>query len=330
MKKSIYILFSLQLITIISYAQCNGSIDLCPKQYNEVAYLTTHNAFNSDEDGLLFPNQSYNIASQLNDGVRGLMIDVYDHFGTPTAYHSVFMLGTIPLSDIFNDIKTFLDNNPNEIATIILECYVTANDIEDEINQSGLSSYLYTHNTAWPTLQSMIDNDNRLVIFSDVDDGNSSQNWYHYIWDYAVETHYSVGTINDFTCDFNRGDPVNDLFIFNHFVTDANLGYGLYTESNDVNANPFFITRALNCQNQTNKFPNFVTVDYYELGDGLAVVDQLNGLTATSAINITEEKFERTLVAIKDMLGRNTKAKNNSMLFYIYDDGHVEKKIIIE
>ena len=329
MKKSIYILFSLQLITIISYAQCNGSIDLCPKQYDEVAYLTTHNAFNSDEDGLLFPNQSYNIASQLNDGVRGLMIDVYDHFGTPTAYHSVFMLGTIPLSDIFNDIKTFLDNNPNEIATIILECYVTANDIEDEINQSGLSSYLYTHNTAWPKLQSMIDNDNRLVIFSDVDDGNSSQNWYHYIWDYAVETHYSVGTINDFTCDFNRGDPVNDLFIFNHFVTDANLGYGLYTESNDVNANPFFITRALNCQNQTNKFPNFVTVDYYELGDGLAVVDQLNGIT-TSAINITEEKFERTLVAIKDMLGRNTKAKNNSMLFYIYDDGHVEKKIIIE
>ena len=330
MKKSIYILFVLQLITIISYAQCNGSLNLCSKQYNEVAYLTTHNAFNSDEDGLSFPNQTYNIASQLNDGVRGLMIDVYDHFGTPTAYHSTFLLGTIPLSDIFNDIKTFLDNNSNEIVTIILECYVTANDIEDEINQSGLSNYLYTHNSTWPTLQSMIDNDNRLVIFSDVDDGNSSQNWYHYIWDYAVETHYSVGTINDFTCDFNRGDPVNDLFIFNHFVTDANLGYGLYTESNDVNANPFFITRALNCQNQTNKFPNFVTVDYYELGDGLAVVDQLNGLTATSAINITEEKFERTLVAIKDMLGRNTKAKNNSMLFYIYDDGHVEKKIIIE
>jgi hypothetical protein len=312
-----------------SFAQCNGSLDLCPKQYNEVSYLTTHNAFNSDEDGLLFPNQTYNIASQLNDGVRGLMIDVYDYFGTPTAYHSVFMLGTIPLSDIFNDIKTFLDNNPNEVVTIILECYVTANDIESEINQSGLSNYLYTHNSVWPTLQNMIDNDNRLVILSDVDDASSSQNWYHYVWDYAVETHYSVGTINDFTCDFNRGNPANDLLIFNHFVTDANLGYGLYTESNNVNANTFFINRALDCQNQTNKFPNFVTVDYYELGDGLDVVDQLNGIT-TSAINITEQKFERTLVAIKDMLGRNTKAKNNSMLFYIYDDGHVEKKIIIE
>ena len=330
MKRTIYILFALQFLMHISYAQCNGSVDLCSKQYNEVAYLTTHNAFNSDEDGLLFPNQTYNIASQLNDGVRGLMIDVYNHFGTPTAYHSVFALGTIPLSDIFNDIKIFLDTNSNEVVTIILECYVTADEIEDEINQAGLSNYLYTHNSAWPTLQNMIDNDNRLVIFSDVDDASSSQSWYHYVWDYAVETHYSVATINDFTCGFNRGDPVNDLFIFNHFVTDANLGYGLYNESNDVNANPFFITRALDCQTHTNKFPNFVTVDYYELGDGLAVVDQLNGLTATSAINITEQKFERKLLTIKDMLGRETEAQSNSILFYLYDDGHVEKRIIIE
>ena len=329
MKRTIYILFALQFLMHISYAQCNGSLNLCSKQYNEVAYLTTHNAFNSDEDGLLFPNQTYNIASQLNDGVRGLMIDVYDHFGTPTAYHSIFALGTIPLSDIFNNIKTFLDNNPNEIITIILECYVTANDIEDEINQSGLSNYLYEHNSTWSTLQNMIDNDNRLVIFSDVDDANSSQNWYHYIWDYAVETHYSVGAINDFTCDFNRGDPINDLFIFNHFVTDATLGYGLYNESNDVNSNPFFINRALNCQNQNNKFPNFVTIDYYELGDGLAVVDQLNSVTP-SAITTTDYKSERNLLSIKDMLGRKTEIKSNSILFYLYDNGTVEKKIIIE
>ena len=331
MKKSIYILFVLQLITTISYAQCNGSIDLCSKQYNEVACLTTHNAFNSDEDGLLFPNQTHNIASQLNDDVRALMIDVYDHFGTPTAYHSVFMLGTIPLSDIFNDIKTFLDNNPNEVVTIILECYVTANDIEDEINQSGLSSYLYTHNNSigWLTLQNMIDNDNRLVIFSDVDDASSSQNWYHYVWDYAAETHYSVGTINDFTCDFNRGDPLNDLFIFNHFVTDANLGYGLYNESNDVNANPFFITRAQNCQNQTNKFPNFVTVDYYELGDGLAVVEELNILNATS-INQMNTISKRKIVSVRDILGKEIESKNNSLLFHLYDDGSASKNIIIE
>ena len=332
MKKLLFILFVLPLTCQMSYAQCNGSASLCLKTYNDVAYLTTHNAFNSDEDGFLFPNQTYNITSQLNAGVRGLMIDVYNHFGTPTAYHTVFALGTIPFSDLLNDIKSFLDNNSNEIITIILECYITANDIEDEINQSGLSSYLYTHNsnTGWPTLQNMINNNNRLVMFTDINDASSSQLWYHYVWDYAVETHYSVNTINNFTCNFNRGDSINDLFILNHFVTDANLGYGLYNESNDVNANPFFITRVLDCQNQTNKFPNFVTVDFYELGDGLDVVDELNGVTVTSAINITEHKPKRKLLTIKDMLGRKTEVKSNSILFYLYDDGHVEKKILVE
>ena len=199
MKKLLFILFVLPLTFQMSYAQCNGSASLCLKTYNDVAYLTTHNAFNSDEDGFLFPNQTYNIASQLNAGVRGLMIDVYDHFGTPTAYHTVFALGTIPFSDLLNDIKSFLDNNSNEIITIILECYITANDIEDEINQAGLSNYLYTHNshTGWPTLQNMINNNNRLVIFTDVNDASNSQLWYHYVWDYAVETHYSVNTINN-------------------------------------------------------------------------------------------------------------------------------------
>ena len=260
------------------------------------------------------------------------MIDVYDYQGTPTAYHSFSLLGTISLSFLLDDIKLFLDNNPNEIITIILECYVTANDIENEINQAGLFNYLYTHNSnaGWPTLQNMISNNNRLVIFSDVNDASNSQLWYHYIWDYAVETHYSVSTINNFTCDFNRGDSINDLFILNHFVTDVNLGYGLYNESNDVNSNPFFITRALDCQNKSNKLPNFVTIDFYELGDGLDVIDELNGVSNTSSINLTEDKWNKKLLAIKDIMGKNTKVRKNSILFYIYDDGTVEKRITIE
>ncbi|MAU35959.1 MAG: hypothetical protein CMD14_01130 [Flavobacteriales bacterium] len=328
MKRIYCILLSVQFVIHIVNGQCNGAIDLCSKQYNEVSYLTTHNAFNSDEDGLLFPNQTYNIESQLNDGVRGLMIDVYDHFGTPTAYHSIFALGTIPLSEIFNDLKTFLDNNPNEIVTIILECYVAANTIEDEINQSGLSNYLYSHNLTWPTLQNMIDNNNRLVIFSDMDDASNSQSWYHYIWDHAVETHFSVDNINDFTCDFNRGNSTNDLFILNHFVTDATLGYGLYTESHNVNSNPFLITRAMNCHTQTTKVPNFVTLDFYELGDGLNAVNQLNALN-TSLIDVNNSSNKK-LLSMTDIMGRKIEEKNNSVIFYLYDDGSVDKNIIIK
>ena len=109
---------------------------------------------------------------------------------------------------------------------LILECYISANDIEAEINQAGLLSYIYTHtsNTVWPTLQTMINNNTRLVVFSDQNDANSYQAWYHYMWDYMVETNYSANSINDFNCNFNRGDSINELFILNHFVTSISCG----------------------------------------------------------------------------------------------------------
>jgi hypothetical protein len=39
---------------------------------------------------------------------------------------------------------------------------------------------------------------------------------------------------------------------------------------------------------------------------------------------------DRTLVRIVDVLGRESKAVQNTLLLYIYDDGSVEKKVIID
>ena len=105
-----------------------------------------------------------------------------------------------------------------------------------------------------------------------------------------VETHYSNNDITDFSCDFNRGDSINDLFILNHFVTNSVLGTGMETESEEANSNPFFINRALQCWQEKSKFPNFVTVDFVELGDAKLVVDQLNGI---EPLSIAESHFER-------------------------------------
>ena len=44
-----------------------------------------------------------------------------------------------------------------------------------------------------------------------------------------------------------------------------------------------------------------------------------------------EEHFtNKELLRTTDILGRETEGKKNRPLFYIYDDGTVEKKIIIE
>ncbi len=45
--------------------------------------------------------------------------------------------------------------------------------------------------------------------------------------------------------------------------------------------------------------------------------------------NLIDPNFKR-LIAVRDLFGRETNIENNTHLFYIYDDGSVEKKIIIE
>jgi len=276
------------------YAQCNGSNLLCNKSYNEVAYLTTHNAFNSTEDGFNLPNQNLNITSQLNAGVRGLMLDVYDLNGIPTVYHGISTLGSKPLLIILEEINDFLEANDKEIVTIILESYTSASAIENVLYLANLSSYVYIQDSSasvWPTLQTMINDNTRLVVFSDVDDAISGQEWYHYVWDYAVETNYSANSVNDFNCDFNRGDSLNDLFILNHFITTI-FGVGDQNEAATINANPFFIDRANQCIQEKGKFPNFVTIDFFELGDGLEVVNELNQLNPT---NINSTNINHTI-----------------------------------
>ena len=49
-----------------------------------------------------------------------------------------------------------------------------------------------------------------------------------------------------------------------------------------------------------------------------------------SGITNVKPNTNRKLIGIKDALGRTVKEVKNTHLFYIYDDGTVEKKIILE
>ena len=45
--------------------------------------------------------------------------------------------------------------------------------------------------------------------------------WYQYLCSsLAFETHFSYSRPSNFSCADNRGDPGNDLFILNHFLTN--------------------------------------------------------------------------------------------------------------
>jgi len=56
----------------------------------------------------------------------------------------------------------------------------------------------------------------------------------------------------------------------------------------------------------------------------------INGLISTSTSINDKTIKDKCLLKITDILGKETTLKNNTLLFYIYDDGIVEKRIVIE
>ena len=53
-------------------------------------------------------------------------------------------------------------------------------------------------------------------------------------------------------------------------------------------------------------------------------------LTIISSTSIEENNYNKELIKITNILGQEIPYRKNTPLFYIYNDGTVEKKIIIE
>lgn len=253
--------------------RCNGAPQLCARRYDRVAYATTHNAFSTAEENFMLPNQQRALARQLRDGVRGLMLDVHDDRGTTSLCHGLCVIGHRPLREGLCDIGRFLDEDPTAVVSIIFESYVPVADIEVAFREAQLLDDVHAQpaGTPWPTLAEMIRAGRRLVVFSDRDGG--ARPWHHDVWQWAQENPYAARTPDELSCRLNRGDARNSLFILNNFLTNPTASPSL---ADMVNHDPFLTTQVQRCQRERMLFPNFVTVDFYDRGDVLRVVDALN------------------------------------------------------
>ena len=92
------------------------------------------------------------------------------------------------------------------------------------------------------------------------------------------------------------------------------------------NPNPVSVSAGLNTEDEMFIFIfQFLP---YQLGDENILIE--NGSVSTNIHEPTAISSLRKLLKIKTILGQSTKPKPNTPLFYIYDDGTVEKKIILE
>jgi hypothetical protein len=276
---------------------CNGSEVLCGRRFDQVAYATTHNAmaatFPPYGYNLLYANQCSGVPTQLADGIRALMLDVHWYQApgdaAPDLYlcHADCNFGHQRFVDGLAEIRAFLEAHPGEVLSFIFETDVDTvgreAEIRDAFAASGLLSYVHaqTRGDPWPTLGEMVASGRRLVVLTD-DPSNAGCGaadpcpWYMYEWDQlAFETPFQAATPADFTCSDGRGEPGNDLMIFNHFLTQNTSYIGFAAQ---VNPARVLGTRAEQCWAYQGRIPNFVTVDYYEIGDLRRVVDLLNYL----------------------------------------------------
>ncbi len=268
---------------------CNGAAELCDRTYDHVTVAMTHNAMSNAADKFAAPNQNDNVSKQLADGVRGLMLDThyYDEDSGATdarvdglppvvqAYlcHGNCQLGRRRMIDTLCDITHFLDENRGEVLSIIFESYVTPADTVEVLRAAGLTDYVYTHTGTFPTLREMIAKDTRLVVFTESDGGNPA--WYHNAWSLVFDTPYTFSKPSEFSCALNRGSRSNPLFLLNHWILNP---LASPTNAAQVNIESVLLPRAQQCTTEAGKTPNFIGVDFYDIGDVFKVVKTLNGL----------------------------------------------------
>jgi hypothetical protein len=245
-------------------------------RYNELCFLTTHNAYNAKAESFRFPNQELGIEGQLKSGVRAFMFDVYERKGKVFQFHRFPILGKTTLQHSFQHVNQFLHENKDEIVTLIFESYISLETLEHELKEAGLDAFFYQKKgLEWSTLAEMRKSNQRLIIFTDIKDLDHRFSWHHYLWDFTVETSYSVKKIKHFTLQTNRGKLENDLFILNHFII-RKIGTGNRNKAKKANAYSFLQARIEELASTYKRIPNFVCLDFSSIGDGKRIVDELN------------------------------------------------------
>ncbi|GER49290.1 PLC-like phosphodiesterases superfamily protein [Striga asiatica] len=165
--------------------------------FNKYAFLTTHNAFAIDDGQprLTFTNQEDTISQQLNNGVRGLMLDTYDYEGDIWLCHSYGgkchdYTKFKPAINTFREIEAFLSRNPSEIVTLILEDYVeTPYGLTKVFKDSGLMKYWFPLSRMpkgghdWPLANDMVAKNQRLLVFTSKESKETSEG-IAYQWNY--------------------------------------------------------------------------------------------------------------------------------------------------
>jgi len=288
---------------------CNGQASFCNRSYGNITYLGSHDsAFFSQDPFALAADQHLDINAQLVAGVRLLQAQAHMNNGVLHFCHtSCALFDGGPVEYYLSVVKKFMDANPNEVITLLFTNPegLSIQDVwKPAFDQSGMSSLAYVppqlpmNITSWPTLGSMIDSGKRAVVFLDAGANGADGPPVDFIlpeFEMIWETPFSV-TNASFPCRVDRtGGPLPDdqhMYMINHslnvdltfldsFSTAGPVLVSDPEQAPTTNGIPSITANVNGCKaiaGSGGRNPNFLLLDFIELGEGLKAVNQMNGV----------------------------------------------------
>ncbi len=288
--------------------ECNGSRELCDRAYNRVVYAAAHNAMATSEDRFLGPAQDPSMTHQLDNGVRALLVDT--HYWTPAGKvagflaslpaatraalapfarpvestrpgtwlcHDICQLGATPLTGQLHEIRGWLDRNPDEVITLIVQNAISTTDTERAVRDSGLLPLVATPpedpDGAWPTLRQLIVAQKRVFIFAE--DGDVPGSWYRNFYRYGGDTPFRNESAEVLSCQADRGALDASLLLLNNWVTRAASSR---RDAAVASSKSFPIEQARRCIKRRGRAPTYIAVDFASIGQLNEAVNALNGV----------------------------------------------------
>ncbi|KAM3252737.1 PI-PLC X domain-containing protein [Capsicum annuum] len=276
--------------------------------FNKYSWLVTHNAFSIVNAPLLtgpqritFYNQEDTVTNQLRNGVRGLMLDMYDFENDIWLCHSFRgqcynFTAFEPAVNTLKEVEAFLSANPTEIVTIIIEDYVhSPKGLTRVFADAGLDKYWFPVSKMprkgddWPTVNDMVKKNYRLLVFTS-DSSKEAAEGIAYQWRYMVENEPGDPGVAPGSCSSRKeSKPLNSrsasLFLMNYFPTVAVQNGACKEHSTQL------VDTAAACYKAAgNMMPNYVAVNFYMRSDGggvFDVLDQMNGRTLCGCPTVT-------------------------------------------
>ncbi|KAJ5746682.1 hypothetical protein N7520_011864 [Penicillium odoratum] len=277
---------------------CNGRTEYCTRSYSNITFIGSHDS--AFVGSLPQQNQNIDITAQLDMGIRYLQAQTHKSLLDDTVlelcHTSCLLEDAGTLKAYLSTIKSWLDDNPNEVVTLLL---TNGDSLDISIFGStfvsaGIDSYAFVPSSEplayadWPTLGDLIDSGKRLIAFLDYGANTGTVNYVLDEFAYYFETPYDVTDSTFSNCSIDRpagASASGRMYLVNHYLDVDIFGVDIpdrdkASTTNAATGDGSLGAQATECEALYGHAPNVMLADFVDKGEVIEAQNELNGFSS--------------------------------------------------